>query len=162
MGLVKILVALVVLHLAMGFTQMSVTYFTAERPDYGEKGILSHTPIASIMPLDDADRVPGGIELTPGAFDRLIGTVNAVGDMTNGLATFNYAFLTDIGSDAGLPYMLVMAFRIFSALIWVALAVRLLYILFDSNILTSPLGLGVVGLGVAGTAATSIVGAVVN
>ena len=55
-------------------------------------------------------------------------------------------FLTDIGPDAGAVYTVLRAFRLISVVTWIALGLSLIYFLFDSNMLTSKLCLGLVGL----------------
>ena len=44
-------------------------------------------------------------------------------------------------------YNVVVAFHLIGLLFWLALGVSLLYVLFDSNILTSRLGLGLIAGG---------------
>ena len=159
MGLVKVLVALVVIHLGMGFAQVAVNYFASDIADYGAAGWISHTPIGELVPLDNA-RELGDAAPKPGQLEQVLSPAIRVGEMINGLASFGYGFLEAITPDDGFVYTLVMGFRVFSVLILIGVALRLLYVLFDSGILNSTFGMAAVGLGVAGTVGASALGAV--
>ena len=147
MRLVKMTAMLIAIHLGFGFTQMVVSYFAGEVTDYGAAGWISHTPIGTFVNLEGSAPQQGGQETNPSNLKAIFDMVNNTGDMINGLASFNYGFLTSITADDGLVYMAVLGFRMISVLIWLALAMALAYILFDSNLLTSKLGLALVGLG---------------
>ena len=146
MRIVKLLTLLIVIHLAMGFTQMSVSYFAGDVADYGTAGFVSHTPIGTFINLD-AGPNDARCEFSLANPRAMFECANDLGDMINGLASFSYGFLTDIQSDAGMVYMLVIGFRIVSVIVWLSLGMALIYFLFDSNLLTSTLGLTLVGLG---------------
>ena len=146
MRLVKLLTALVVIHMGLGFTQMSVSYFAGDVADYGNAGWVSHTPIGKFIDLDSDQQVQQN-QANPSNLKRMLDFANNLGDSINGLASFGYGFLTDIQPSDGAVYMVVMGFRILSALIWIALGMSVIYFLFDSNLLTSKLGLLLVGLG---------------
>lgn len=159
MLLVKMIIALVILHLGFGFTQMAVSYFSGDTADYGAVGIISHTPLGSFIDLDNPPGSDGAGQANPSQFRRVLDFANNLGDIINGLASFGYGFLTDIDADDGAVYNVVMAFRIASALFTIALGMAVIYFLFDSNILTSTLGLGLVAGGATITGALSALGA---
>ena len=145
MRLIKLLILLVVMHAGMGFTQMAVSYYLGDIADHGAAGFISHTPIGTFISLDgDLDQ---DTQANPSNFKAVLDFANNLGDMINGLATFNYGFLGLIESDDGIVYTVVIALRLISALVWVGLGMSLIYFLFDSNLLTSSLGLTLVGLG---------------
>ena len=144
MMMLKILIGLVVIHLALGFTQMSLSYFAGDVAEYGAAGWVSHTPIGTFIDLEETPQ-DAAVNFT--ALDRIFDTVNKLGDSINGLLTLGYDFLTMIDSSDGLVYMLVIGIRAVSTLVWFALAMAGLYTLFDSNLLTSKLGLGLIAFG---------------
>ena len=148
MRLVKLLTALVVIHLGLGFVQMAVSYYAGDVANYGAAGWVSHTPIGTFISLEGAPASSQEGQANPSNMKAILDFANNLGDAINGLASFGYGFLEDIESDDGAVYMIVMAFRIASALFWAALAMALVYFLFDSNLLTSKLGLALVGLGI--------------
>ena len=148
MRLVKLLTALIVMHLGFGFTQMAVSYFAGDVANYGAAGWVSHTPIGTFIELESAPQSSLDGQADPSNVKAALDFANNLGDAINGLASFRYGFLSDIRPDDGMVYTVVMAFRIISAIFWVALAMALVYFLFDSNLLTSKLGLALVGLGV--------------
>ena len=148
MRLVKLTIALVVIHLGFGFTQMVVTYYAGDKTIYGTAGWVSHTPIGTFIDLEDAppDRT---------TIQQVLGFVNKLSDAIYGLASFNYDFMADIQPDDGFVYIVVLAFRIMSALFLAALGVAFIYFLFDSNLLASKFGMVVVvsALGLGGLSA---------
>ena len=146
MRLVKLLTALVVIHMGLGFTQMSVSYFAGDVADYGSSGWISHTPLGTFMDLDSEQQIQSN-QVSPSNLKGMLEFANNLGDSINGLASFGYGFLQDIQPSDGAVYMVVMAFRILSVLIWLALGMSLIYFLFDSNLLTSKVGLLLLGLG---------------
>ena len=157
MRLIKLLIALVVIHLGLGFTQMVVSYYAGDVANYGASGWVSHTPIGTFMDLEDADPEDANPEDAP---QGLLGVANNLGDMVNGLASFNYGFLSNIQPSDGIVYAVVMAFRIMSALFWLALALALLYLLFDSGLLRTVTGQIATGTVAAGAGIVSGIGAV--
>ena len=142
MRLLKLLIALIVIHIGLGFTQMAVTYYSSQREPSTD--IVSHTPIGKVLGTERREDC-GGLNL--GNLMAILSCINNVGDMINGLASFEYGFLSAITADDGMAYNVVMAFRIISVLFWLGLGLGLLYFLFDSNLLTSKLGLALVGGG---------------
>ena len=141
MLLLKLLIFVIVIHLGMACTQVGVSYYGGDVADYGSAGIISHTPIGSFI---DLEAPPGG-EVDEGGplglAKRLFDFAKNMGDMINGLATFGYGFLTDIEPDDGAVYSVVIGFRLISALVWIGSALAFIYFLFDSNLLTSKVGL---------------------
>ena len=148
MRLIKLLIAVLVIHLGLGFTQMAVSYFAGDVADYGAAGWVSHTPIGTFIDLESAPQSSEEGQGNPSNLKATLDFANNLGDAINGLASFGYGFLSDIEPDDGLVYMVVMGFRILSSLFWLSLAMALVYFLFDSNLLTSKLGLALVGLGI--------------
>ena len=148
MRLVKLLIALLAIHMGFGFTQMAVSYFAGDVADYGAAGWISHTPIGTFIDLESAPQSSQDGQANPSNLKATLDFANNLGDAINGLASFGYGFLSDIRPEDGFVYMVVILFRIVSALFWVGLAMSLIYFLFDSNLLTSKLGLALVGLGV--------------
>ena len=157
MLLLKLLIALIVLHLAMGFVQLSISYYAGDIADHGARGFVSHTPIGalvggSVTDSEDMEerQTGGGLNLTDprSAFE----IVNRLSNTIGGLTILQYGFLEEIKPDDGFVYNIVVAFHLLGLLFWLALGVSLLYILFDSNILTSRLGLGLIAGGFGLTA----------
>ena len=158
MRIVKMFTALIVIHLGLGFTQLAVSYFSGDIADYGAAGWVSLTPVGTFIDLD----APPETDLAnPSNLKRSFDFVNNLGDMVNGLASFGYGFLTDIRPEDGFVYMVAFGFRLMSVLFWTGISMALLYVLFDSGILTSKLGLALLGLG-AGLGAISFAGILVD
>ena len=158
--LLKLLIALVMIHLALGFTQMAVTYYAAESSPDDVVGYnwVANTPIGDFLPDTTPQTEENQSGLVRGAFEFL----NRIGDSINGLATFGgYGFITDIEPDQGLIYVLVMILRLISVLVWLGLAWGTAYFLFDSNLLTSKIGLSLLALG-GGIGGLSALGAIVG
>ena len=156
MRLFKILTLVITIHLGFGFTQLVVSYFGGDVADYGAAGFVSHTPIGAFIDLsgtpqqleEDAASNPKGL------FDFL----NRTGDTINALATFDYGFLNVIPPDAGFVYTVVWIFRLISRVLGLVLIGAMIYVIFDSNLLSSKLGMALVGLGLSGTGALSVFG----
>ena len=150
MLLLKILIVVIVIHLGMACTQVSVSYNAGDVANYGAAGIVSHTPIGKFIDLEDP---PASMDdqATPNQLKRILDFANNLGDIINGLTTFGYGFLEDIEADDGAVYNVVMAFRVVSALLWIGAALAFIYFLYDSNLLTSKVGLlALLGLGATG------------
>ena len=148
MRLVKILIAVLSIHAGLGFTQLGVSYFGGDIADYGSAGFVSHTPIGSFIDLEDPQAMQEEGQVNPSNLKAMFDFANSLGDTINGLASFGYGFLSDIKPEDGFVYTVVLLFRTISVLFWISLAMALIYFLFDSNLLTSKLGLAIVGLGV--------------
>ena len=157
MRLVKLLIAVITIHLGMGATQVAVSYHAGDVADYGAAGIISHTPIGTFIDLDATSQT-GGQQTNLSNIRQAFDVVNNTGDAINGLASFGYGFLQEIEPEDGMVYTVVMGLRVASVLFWIGLGLSLLYILFDSNLLTSKIGLALVGLGI-GLGGLSAVGA---
>ena len=155
MRLAKMAFALLAIHLGFGFTQFVVSYYQGDVTDYGAGGWIAHTPIGEYIDLESTQQENASLNLTDirSSWDHM----NKLGDIINGLASFNYGFLSAIPNDT-LAYTVVMIFRVVSVCFWIALGLALLYFLFDSGILNSKLGMSIVGLGL-GLGALSSVGA---
>lgn len=159
MTLIKLLTAIMVLHMGFGVTQFSVTLFTAEEVQYGDGGFISHTPLESLVPMDDAARALS--ETQPprqGGFWNFLNPIVNIGDTINGLATFRYDMLTQVGPDEGFVYTVVLLFRIIPSIIQLALAVAMFQVITSSGLLNSTLGQGAVLLGAGGLAGSSLLG----
>ena len=92
----------------------------------------------------------GGLNLTDprSAFE----IVNRLSNTIGGLTILQYGFPGGNHARDGFVYNIVVGFHLIGLLFWLALGVSLLYILFDSNILTSRLGLGLIAGGFGLTA----------
>ena len=156
MGLVKMAFALIAIHLGLGFTQLVVSYFGGDVAHYGARGFVAHTPIGAHIDLSDAERED--VELNLSNIRKTWDYMTALGGVINGLASFNYGFLSNIQPEDGLPYQAVMLFRLAGVCFLLALGILLLRFLFDSGILNSKLGMSIVALGL-GLGALSSFGA---
>ena len=113
--------------------------------------MISETPIGTFIDLEEP---PASMEdqVSPSNLKRMLDFALGLGDIINGLATFGYGFMEEINETDGAVYNIVIAFQVISALIWIGAALAFIYFLFDSNLLTSKLGLAsVLGLGVVGS-----------
>lgn len=170
MAVTKLLVLLIGMHLAMGFTQLSASYWGGDtvlrdRENPGEStsvavAWLYATPLDDILPdlseTKAAEREDdGGVLQQVGA---LLGVANRMGDTINGLAAFDYGVLRQINADQGIVYMVVVIFRIITVVITLALAVALLRLIASTGLLSSTAGLAVVGLGFGLPAVLSALG----
>ena len=159
--LLKMFVALMTIHVGLAATTVVMDYHVNDDPSYGDSSILSFTPLRSFVSLEH----PPGDELREGStleVKDVFDFVNHVGDAINGLASFNYGPLNMIGPDDGAVYHVVIAFRVIGALFTIALGLALIYVLFDSGVLSSTLGLGLAAFGAAVTTTVTIVGAAVS
>ena len=152
----RLLIGLVVAHLICGMIQVAVSYYAGDVADHGAAGIVSHTPIGSFVELDEDQRADGGGGLSDirGMFQAMI----KVGDSINGLASFDYGWIEILAESDGMVGNLATAFRIGTALAIIAMALALLYFLFDSGMLTSKAGLAILAFG-AGLGGLSTLGA---
>ena len=118
MLILRLMIAMIPIHLGLGFTQVAVSYYAGDYADYGAAGLISHTPIGSFVNLDDMPEQTeeGMLSNVRDLFDT---AVNA-GVAINGLASFGYGFLQQIQPDDGLVYLVVMTLRTISALMWIA------------------------------------------
>lgn len=155
MMMLRILIALIPIHVGMGFTQMAVSYYGGDIADHGAAGWVSHTPIGTFIDLDDTQQTE---EFGLANLRQMFEILNRLGDAINGLASFGYGFMDEIESDDGLVYQIVMAFRIISVCVWLGMAVAVLYFLFDSNLLTTKTGMAILAFG-AGLGSLSALGA---
>ena len=160
MTLIKLLVVLISLHLGMGFTQISVSYFAGDVADYGAAGVISHTPIGSFIDLDDDARRGREAQGNPSSFESILGFVNNLGDMVNGMASFGYGALTQFSPDDGLVYTIIIILRIIGTMFTVSVALAVLRLVFDSGILNSTLGMGLFAIGSGTLGLSSLVGAI--
>ena len=158
MRLLKLLIALIAIHMGLGFTQLVVYYYAGDVANYGAGGWISHTPIGTFVNVESESVPQTEDQANPSNLKALLNFANNLGDAINGLASFGYGFLEDIQPSDGLVYTVVMILRIVSTLFWLALGLALIYFLFDSNLLTSKLGLALVGFGL-GLGSLSAIGA---
>ncbi len=156
MLLMRLLIALIAIHVGLGFTALVYSYFAGDVADYGAAGIFSHTEIGRFVNLETDPEDRQSNWANPRA---MYGIVNNFGDAINGLLTFNYTFLNEIQPDDGLAYNGVIILRVIGTLFSLGLGLAFLRILFQSNILTSKLGFGLVAFGAASTVVSSVVGA---
>ena len=153
MRLIKLLILLLAVHMGCGFTQMAAAYYGGDTAV--SSNLLEHTPIGSFIDVDNLDAMQRGAEADPSQIRQMVGFINQVGDMSFGLVSFEYGFLTDMQPSDGVVYNIVVLFRLASVILWLSLGMTIIYILFDSGLLTSPLGLAAVA-GI--TVLTSLVG----
>ena len=151
MRLLKMIVLAMVIHLGFGCTQVAVSYYGGDVASYGAAGVISETPIGTFIDLEEP---PASMDdqASSSNLKQMFDFAINLGDIINGLATFGYGFLDEITAADGAVYNVVVAFQVISALIWIGVALAFIYFLFDSNLLTSKLGLAsVLGLGVIGS-----------
>ena len=153
MRLVKILTVLIIIHMAFGFTQVVVSYYTGDVADHGTAGWFSHTPLGTFIDLDQTPQA-GSDQASPSRIRETWDFVLDLGATINSLASFGYGFWDLIQPDS-LVYQVVVVMRIASYLFTVGLGLALLYVLFDSGLLTSKLALGLVAGAAGVTAALS-------
>ena len=161
MRLIKLLIAVISIHLGLGFTQLAVSYYAGDIADHGAKGFISHTPIGTFIDLESTTTPQTGEQGSLSNMRLAFDVMNNAGDAINGLVSFGYGVLEEIEPEDGFVYNVVMGFRLLSVLFWIGMGLTLLYILFDSNLLTSKLGLALVGIG-SGIGGLSALGALVN
>lgn len=133
MGIVKILIALVAIHLGLGFSQMMMTYWLSDVVHHGSQGVISYTPLGPL--LNSFDSVDVGF--APSAIGNGISFINNLGDTVNGLASFDYDMLSRITAQDGFVYNVVVGFKLMGVLFAVSIFLRLLYMLFESGILST-------------------------
>ena len=138
MSLVKVLVVLAALHLGMGIAQMTYNYMAGGVAEYGQLGILTHTPLGTIFPLQESERVGEG---TGSGIEAALDLPARFGSMINKGATFHYGVLDLITPADGFVYIVITLIRITSTLIWAYAALRLVYVIFDSGCSTRWRGL---------------------
>lgn len=91
----------------------------------------------------------GGVQGVIGFYRELIGFGDRVGDMINGLVTFNYGLLSDIQDDGSFASNVAILFTL-------GVTMGLVYFLFDSNLQTSKLGwMLLLGVSITGGLASS-------
>lgn len=155
MMLLKILIALIPIHIGFGITQMAFSYYAGDIADHGAAGWISHTPIGSFIDLEET---PQTQQASLSDIRGLFQVALQLGDAINGLASFGYGFMQEVQPDDGFVYMAVMAFRVISVLFWLGMGIAILYLLFDSNLLNTKVGLAVLVFG-AGLGGLSTLGA---
>ena len=157
MRLIKLLVVLIIIHMALGFTQVAVSYYAGDIADHGTAGWFSHTPLGTFIDLEQTPQT-GGDQASPSRIRETWDFVLDLGATINSLASFGYGFWDLIQPDS-LVYQVVVIMRIMSYLFTVGLGLSLLYVLFDSGLLTSKLALALVAGAAGVTAALSGVSA---
>ncbi len=163
MTLIKLLIILVVIHLACGFVQVSVNYFGGDmkRVDVREdrsawEALYANTPLGQLIGgVDQEQDQPEDFLSNPPA---ILAFVNRIGDMQNGLLVLGYEFLNEMAPGT-LPHMLVILTRVAFALLWFATGLATLRLIFESGLLHSKIGLFLVVGGGSIAAALSAVGA---
>ena len=156
MRLIKLLIAVVAIHLGLGFAQVGANYFGGDVADYGDMSIVSYTPLERFLDLNNESE-----QVSLSVFSQMLDWADRIGDTINGLVTFNYGIITSIGTDDGAVYGWAILVRVGTAILSLSLGIALIYFLFDSNILTSSLGLALVGLGLGTASALSATGALI-
>ena len=138
------------IHLGMACSQVAFSYYGGDVANYGANGIISHTPIGTFIDLEDP---PASMDdqASPNQLKKMLDFANNLGDMINGLASFNYGFVEELRDPESAWHNLVIGLQGLSAILWIASALAFIYFLFDSNLLTSRVGLlALLGLGSVG------------
>ena len=143
----RLLMLLLAAHIGAAFVALTKTYFAGYVTTYGMDGWLAFTPIGAHFDLESTSSRAPDVEVqnVPGFFTLVFN----LGDTVNSLASFDYAFLSEI-SIANFLFVLVLALRIFSIGVWFAAAGALIQTVLASNLLSSKVGLVVLfgGIGV--------------
>ena len=137
----KLAILLLVVHIACAFVELTRSYNNGYLSSYGMGGWLAHTPIGSHFDLEDTgsgahDVGLQGIETVPGIFRFLFD----LGETVNRLAIVHYDFMSEI-TAANFLFVLVLGLRIFSLGVWASAATALARTVFQSNMLSSKVGL---------------------
>ena len=158
MILLKFLIALIAVHIGLGFAQLSTDYFIADVPN-AAGGSVSHTPVGNLINLQTDPEQRQSNWKDPRTIWNVL---DEAGDAINGLVSFDYPMLDLIvqQGDSGLAYNVIVILRLIGTLFSVALGLGFLLMLFQSNILTSKLGFGLVVFGAGSTVVTSAIGAI--
>lgn len=140
-------VLLLVMHIAMAFVAGTKAYFDGYLSDHGVSGWLAFTPLSAHFDLESSVSGARDVSLAnvPGMFRFLFD----LGDSVNSLASFDYPHLAAI-TTANFLFVLVLALRGFSLVVWFASAGALIKTALDSNMLSSKVGLAVLfgGIGI--------------
>ena len=131
-------ILLIVVHFGGAFVQLVTSYYDGHLTDYGMAGWLAHTPIGAHFDLDSTESRAQDVSLhnVPGFFRFLFD----LGDSVNGLAAVSYDWMDEI-SSANFLFIVVLALRIFSIVMWFASAGALIKSALDSGLLSSKVGL---------------------
>ena len=158
MTIIKLLTVLTVIHLACGFVQISVNYFGGDtKDDAAWENMYDNTPIGHLIGgVDQEEDQPQDFLSNPPA---ILAFINRIGDMQNGLLVMGYGFLNEL-SPGTLPGMLLILVRVAFVLLWFAMGLGILKLIFESGILNSKLGLFLVVGGGSLSAIFSTAGAV--
>lgn len=140
MTLVKLLIALIVVHMALGISQMTLSYWAGDVADYGAAGVISHTPLGSLLRVE-ADRQSGPPSTLESFRNLLVDFFSTI----TGLLNFRYGILHAIEPGDGMVYNVVMALRLAGVLAWFGLGMGTLKMLFDSGLLNSTVGIIIAG-----------------
>ena len=137
----KVSILLLIVHIAAAFVELTRSYNNGYLTNYGMDGWLANTPIGSHFDLESTDSGSHdvglqGIETVPAIFRFLFD----LGDTVNSLAIVNYDFMSEI-TAANFLFVLVLGLRIFSLAVWASSATALAQTVFQSNMLSSKVGL---------------------
>ena len=147
-----------VIHLGCGFVQISVNYFGGDtKDDSAWENMYEYTPIGHLIGgVDQEEHQRQDFLSNPPA---ILSFINRIGDMQNGLLVLGYGFLEEL-SPGTLPGLLVLLARVAFVLLWFAVGLAILKLIFESGILNSKLGLFLVVGGGSVSTALSAAGAV--
>ena len=175
MILVRLLTVLVCLHIGMAFTQLSYNYFAADV--YEVDGVspwarmLEDTPFENLgfaqelrpppqaMKVMNATTTESLAEDETSAIIDIFGPLARMGDLINGLLSFNYGVLGKLTAGSGFAFLVVLALRVVVGLLSVALAAGAAAWVFASGLLSSLTGKLILGGALGLTTITSILGA---
>ena len=151
MDILKLLVVVIVLHVACAFTQMVWQYYTLDIPP-DDASVLAHTTMSDVLPTEADPNVRGPSITDPGS---IVAFVARIGDLVNNGVTYNYSFVEEIRVHGGLPGNVAVFLQLVGFLVQMALGAAILRIIFDSGVLTSKLAALVLVGGLSLTSAIS-------
>ena len=143
-------VLLLVMHVGMAFVAGTKAYFDGYLSDYGIGGWLAFTPLSAHFDLESGDSMAQ--DISPGNVPGMFRFLFDLGDSVNSLASFDYPHLAAI-TTANFLFVVVLALRIFSVVMWFASAGALVKTVLGSNLLSTKVGLVVLfgGIGILST-----------
>ena len=135
MPLVKLLIVLAAIHVGMGFTQVSVTYFAGDNVEYN---FIAETPLGSWMRDDfpPANENRAGIVQMGSFFIDMMDTIG-------GMFTYDYGFMDDIAEAEGFVSNVATAFRLTMGFLWFGVGAAVMKMVLDSGLLNSKIGFAV-------------------
>lgn len=159
LNLTQLATLLSAIHAGLGISHVSYSYFAAADADATLADVIAVTPIGHFLGVSGSQRMElgeGGLLNVGG----MLGMILNLADGIWGLLSFEYGFLSAIGSENGLAYTVVLALRLVGGILWVQTGRAIWNEPVVTSLMSSSLGLALVG-GTAGIgAALAAVGAV--